>query len=521
MKKKIFALLLAMASLSATWAQETEEKSPIKILHGLGYKVEAEGSFSRGTTPLWLNANKYGLSSLENNNGYLRAAIERPLSVDSGRKWGIGYGVDLVVPFNYTSKFIVQQAYGELRWLSGAITIGSKHYPMQLKDGNLSSGSQTLGINARPVPQVRLALPDYWTIPLTRGWLHLKGHIAYGKFTDDNWQHDFTSRQQRYTDGVLYHSKSGFLKLGNEDIFFPLSIEAGLEMATQFGGTRYIPKADGTVDVLENSTDFSAYWHAFIPGGEDASETVYKNEEGNILGSWMLRINYDADAWTFGIYADKYFEDHSAMFQANNNGYGTGEEWNVRKKHKWFIYDFKDWMLGIDFHYKYNRWLKGLVLEYIYSRYQSGSTYHDHTQNISDQITGRDNFYNHHIFPGWQHWGQVMGNPLYRSPIYNTDGKVEVKDNRFMAFHLGVSGEPTESFTYRVMGTYQEGFGTYDDPYTKRHHNISVLAEAAYKFEGKLNGLSVRGAFGADMGGILGHNYGFQLTVTKVGVFNL
>jgi hypothetical protein len=29
-----------------------------------------------------------------------------------------------------------------------------------------------------------------------------------------------------------------------------------------------------------------------------------------------------------------------------------------------------------------------------------------------------------------------MGNPLYRSPIYNSDGKVEVKNNRFLAFHL-------------------------------------------------------------------------------------
>ena len=521
MMKKIFTLMLAALTATAIWAQEEERKEPLKPLHGLGYMVEAQGSFSRGTTPLWLNANKHGLSSLEKNNGYLRAAVERPLRVDSGRRWGIGYGVDLVVPFNYTSKFVVQQAYGELRWLSGALTIGSKHYPMQMKDNQLSSGSQTFGINARPVPQVRLALPEYWTVPLTRGWLHLKGHIAYGKYTDNNWQHDFTKRQQRYTDGVLYHSKAGYLKVGNEDAFFPLSVEAGLEMATQFGGTRYKPNADGTFDVLENATGLSAYWHALFPNGSgDASETAYKNEEGNILGSWMLRINYDADAWRLGVYADKFFEDHSAMLQANS-GYKEGDRWDQRDYHKWFIYDFKDWLLGIDFHYKYNNWLNGLVFEYIYSRYQSGPTYHDHTPNIIDQVTGRDNYYNHHIYPGWQHWGQVMGNPLYRSPIYNEDGKVEVKNNRFMAFHLGISGEPNENLSYRILGTYQEGFGTYDDPYTKRHHNVSVLAEAAYKFDNRLQGWTVSGAFGADMGGILGHNYGVQVTIRKSGLFKL
>lgn len=513
--------MLTAAIAAAAWAQEEGEKTPLKPLQGLGYMVEAQGSFAHGNTPLWLNANKYGLSSLEKNNGYVRAAVERPLRVDSGRRWGVGYGVDLAVPFNYTSKFVVQQAYGELRWLNGTLTVGSKQHPLNLKDGLLSSGSQTLGINARPVPQVRLALSDYWTIPLTRGWLHLKGHIAYGKFTDDNWQHDFTARKQRYTDGVMYHSKAGFLKLGNEDIFFPLSIEAGLEMASQFGGTRYLPKSDGTVDVLKNASNLSAYWHALVPGGGDASETTYKNEEGNILGSWMLRINYDADAWILGIYADKYFEDHSAMFQANNNGYGEGEEWNVRKKHRWFIYDLKDWMLGLDFHYKYNNWINGVVIEYIYSRYQSGATYHDHTPNISDQVTGRDNYYNHHIFPGWQHWGQVMGNPLYRSPLYNSDGTVEVKDNRFMAFHLGVSGEPNENLNYRLMATYQEGFGTYNDPYTKRRHNVSVLAETTYKFLNRLEGWQVSAAFGADMGSILGHNYGVQVTIRKSGLFKL
>ena len=56
---------------------------------------------------------------------------------------------------------------------------------MQLKNQTLSSGSQTLGINARPVPQVRIALPEYWQLPFGGGWLHLKGHIAYGMMTDD------------------------------------------------------------------------------------------------------------------------------------------------------------------------------------------------------------------------------------------------------------------------------------------------------------------------------------------------
>ena len=108
---------------------------------------------------------------------------------------------------------------------------------MELKNNRLSSGAQTLGINARPVPQVRLSLPEYWRLPIANGWLHLKGHIALGRFTDDQWMKTFTKQQSKYTEKVLYNSKAGFLKIGNEDVFAPLSIEMGLEMATQFGGT--------------------------------------------------------------------------------------------------------------------------------------------------------------------------------------------------------------------------------------------------------------------------------------------
>jgi hypothetical protein len=57
------------------------------LTEGLEYSLSAEGAVAFGeNTPLWLNANKYGLSSLEKENGYLRASLQRPLSVDSDRK---------------------------------------------------------------------------------------------------------------------------------------------------------------------------------------------------------------------------------------------------------------------------------------------------------------------------------------------------------------------------------------------------------------------------------------------------
>ncbi len=186
----------------------------------------------------------------------------------------------------------------------------------------------------------------------------------------------------------------------------------------------------------------------------------------------------------------------------------------------------KDWLLGFEYHHRADSWLNSVVLEYVYSKYQSGPIYHDHTKSIADHIGGQDNYYNHYIYTGYQHWGQTMGNPLYRSPIYNENGKIEFANNRFVAYHLGLAGKPNAFFDWRFLASWQEGLGTYLEPYAKERHNVSLLAEATYKLHSVtlrwLNGIDVKAAYGVDFGSILGGiNYGFQLTITKTGLFNL
>lgn len=518
---RLFALLIALfpAVTHAQYAWQETDREPSKphLTSSLTYRIETQATLSKGQTPLWLNANRYGLSSLDKTNGYVRAAVMRPLSADSARRWAIGYCADVAVPLHYTSNAVLQQAYVEARWLHGVITAGAKEWPLQLKNQTLSSGSQTLGINARPVPQVRIALPEYWQLPFGGGWLHLKGHIAYGMMTDDAWQHDFTNRQSKYADHVLYHSKAGYLKIGNEYSTFPLSVELGLEMATLFGGTPYRPSNDGTMQSIPTGHGLKSFWHAFFPGGQDATDGMYANNEGNVVGSWLMRVNYDRELWRFSVYADHFFEDHSQMFLINNNGYGSGNDWNKRVHRRYFLYDLKDIMLGGELELKYGRWLRHIVAEYIYTKYQSGPYNHDHTQNISDQIAGIDNYYNHGIYPGYQHWGQVMGNPLYRSPIYNTDRRLYIYNNRFVAWHLGIDGSPTSRLAYRALTTYQEGWGTYDIPFNSKHHNVSFLAETSYRFN---KGWKITAAYAMDFGSrqMFGHNAGGQITISKTGL---
>lgn len=510
----LYLFLLPCGAQEAWQYYERGEAGKLHPIDNIHYKAEVQGSFSSDKTPLWLNANKYGLSSLEKNNGYLRGALYRPLRTDSARRWGLGYGVDMAVATHYTSRVVLQQAYVEVRWFHGLLTVGEKEYPMELKNNRLSSGSQTLGINARPIPQVRLALPDYWTIPALGRWFHLKGHVAFGAFTDGDWQQDFTN-SQRYDRDVLYHSKAGYIMIGKPEAFYPVTLELGLEMAAQFGGKQYTMQ-DGAIQKRTlGGHGIKDFFDALVPGGSEATDGEYENVAGNELGSWVARLNYDNDAWGLSIYADHYFEDHSQMLFLSQNGYGTGEDYMKKVKNRFFLYSLKDIMLGGELRLKNGSWIKNIVMEYLYTKYQSGPVFHNHTAIIPDHIGGIDNYYNHSNYLGWQHWGQVMGNPLYRSPIYNNDGVINVDDNRFVAWHIGIDGQPTERLGYRILGSWQRGFGTYAKPYTHARHNASFMVEANYHFPHQW---TVTGAWGMDFGSILGHNRGLQVTITKEGI---
>ena len=477
-------------------------------------EIRTETQFTAGTgehNPLWLNANKYGLSSVDKTNGYQRLGYFHQADTSSARQWSINYGVDAALATGFTSTVVLQQAYADVRWLKGVLTIGSKEQPIELKNPVLSSGPQTLGMNARPIPSVRLSLPDYWTVPFTRGWLGVKGHIAYGLHTDDNWQNDFTQEQNKHTKNAKIHTKAGYLRIGKANK--PVNVELGLEMGCQYGGTSYIIDR-GT---LKNEDGLKGMFRAFIPSGGETGEGIYENTSGNHIGSYLLRVNMDYDNWYLGVYADHVFEDHSQMFFLDFDGYGEGDEFNDWKYSRWLIYDLKDMMLGVELKLKKLNWLNNIVIEYIYTKYQSGPIYHDRTRHMPDHIAGRDNYYNHYVQTGWQHWGQVMGNPLYRSPLYNDNHLIEVANNRFWAWHIGISGKPLPQLSYRLLASWQRGWGTYDAPLPDPERNVSLLAEADYTLTGKncLNGWGVKAAVGIDRGQLLGNNTGAQVTLHK------
>jgi len=483
-------------SLLSVTAQENED-----IENKLDYHIERQLVFGSGNNPLWFNANKYGLSSINPNNGYLRLGINGIQRLGETEKWTLDYGADAAAAYNFTSTIIIQQLYAGIKYKKIGFCLGSKERPANMKNAELSSGSQTFGINARPIPDIRIEIPEYTPLLRNKNWLSFKFHLGYGITTDQNWQKQFAAQGTRYNSRFFCHTKSAFFKIGDEDLF-PIIAEGGFESATQFGGTSY-----NTYNLLSRNVKCSSslkdFFYALYGGGSDPTD-VYKNALGNTLGSWLFSLSYKLGEARARIYLDHFFEDHSQLF---------------------FQYGWRDGLYGCEFTFPKNPFIGSFVYEYIRTDDQSGAVYHDANSTLPDQISAVDNYYNHLIYTGWQHWGQAIGNPLFTSPLYNKDHNIYFHNNRFRGHHFGINGNPLRSIHYRLLYTYSENWGTYEIPFDDKKYDTSFLGEVTFSLKHlghwNISGNSIRCAFAFDRGHLMGNNTGFQIGFISNGLFKM
>ena len=485
----------------------TAYAQPSRLAEDVSYSAQLVGTAGSGSqAPFWFTNNRYGLGDAENGYAYLRASLQRSTEADRHRHWRLGYGADAVVSTGMQSHLVLQQLYADVEWQALRLSVGQKERPLELRDQQLSTGGMTTGINARPLPQVRLELPRFWSVPRTGGWLALKAHVAYGAYTDNRWQRHFNDHDLRYlyTTGSLYHSKALFVRVGNVERF-PLTLTGGLEMSCQFGGTGHNLRQRvgfGGPEYYDESLldGVKSFWNALIPGGGDSNDgDVYSNREGNHLGSWHLRADYHGTGWGAAVYMEHFFEDQSQMF------------WQ---------YGWKDKLWGFELTPAENPFLSSLVVEFVGTMDQSGAIYHDRTSTIPEQISGCDQYYNNHIYGAWQHAGFVMGNPLLSSPIYNDrfgmSHNLMVYHSRIRAFHLGLSGQPSSQLGWRILYTHEKSLGSYNAPTPDPQKANFLLLELTCKPR-RLQGLALTASYGHNDGKILGNSNAAMLSVAYSG----
>ncbi|MDD2797076.1 MAG: capsule assembly Wzi family protein [Bacteroidales bacterium] len=470
------------------------------------YRLESEIVGGSGDhTPFWLVNNRHGLSSLETPNGYVKVGLKNEYDLNKSVDYRVG--LDVVKAQNYTSNYILQQAYLDLRFKKFELSMGAKEYNSILKNQRLSSGGMTWSGNARPIPMVRLNTNDYISFPwLLHNRLKLKGSMAFGWFTDGDFQAKnvvFDSQNTNssfvnfYNRKVIYHQK-----MMTADYAFknsPWAITIALQMDMQFSGDKYSMK-NGVLTMEHTSPSFKHYMMALIPSSGDKGSATGDQQYvfGNTLGSEHIMLHYSNPEYEWKVYLENFFEDFGGMAKQNR----------------------LDGLWGLEYESKINKGITGVVVEYLQTSDQSGPIHwapSDYpTAKLRDQATGNDDYYNNFYYTGWEHWGMTNGNPLISSPIYNSNGSLRMMNNRVKSIHLGMSAAITSELEGRFLGTVSRGWGRHYLPFEETKDSQSMLVELNYSPK-RWGGWKFTASGAMDRGDLYGDNSAFSFKISKTG----
>ena len=434
------------------------------------YDLSTEMAVGTGDyTAYHVVSNRHHTLATRANTGYVRGAIQanHPLS----KNFTLTGGLDVIASVHADHKAYLQQCYANLQWNAFFLEAGIREQQPVLRNKNLSLGHFAKGTNAKPIPQVHIGTRDFWTVPYTKGWLQVHFDGGYGKFMDNAHREDgfFQAKDVNpgYTTGAYYHQKHLYFRTNPEKRFF---VTAGIEHVAQFAGTNYMKK-NGELVVKSKPANLKAFWNVILPLGDgqyfenDAMEDwVY----GNHLGSMTIQLGWNINKnHLVQVYIDDPFEDGSGM----------------RKSNGW------DGLWGAEYTNKTTgrQWVRGAVIEYFQSTNQSGPLHYDRgdypepiRSQITDLVTGNDDYYNHLFYSGYVYYGMAPGMGIITSPIYNKDGGNAYSNNRVKAWHMGVNGELTDNLSYLVKASYQEGWGTYYHPIYPKLHSFDAMLQGTY-----------------------------------------
>lgn len=502
MKKTLIAVGLSffLTSFPAYTQEETNEETT--------YRAEAFGSFSTGDkTPFWMQYHNWGVVPLDANAYYLRSGVFHRQRLD--KDWSFKLGLDIAASSPHTFGTVwVQQVYGEVDWKMWRLNMGSKEDYTSLLDPFLSSGDFDKSNNARPLPEVKLSLPDFILVPGTKGNMYLKGDFAIGKYLDGKWQEDAAlPYNQSYTKDVLSHHKSIAFRFGNIEKSNRLQFTVELDHQVQWGGVLY-QYQNGGYEIQDQPQGLDDFLRVMIAkeGSGESSGADNAYVAGSQVGAYTFKLDYKLrNADLLSLYNHHFFDDGSGMTFEN----------------------YRDMLLGIQYKTKEKRLLSNAVFEYIYTKHQTGPI---HFNMMMDEAhrklrkhgNGNDNYYNNTDYiQGRSYYGRTMGTPLFLSPEYNEDGRINFKGVRIISFHLGLEGYFHPHLSYRVLATTGQNWGRYYVPFVSVHKGFASNLDLMYN-NPRMNGFEFKLSAGWNSGRFFYEDaFGMGLTIVKKGILRV
>lgn len=401
-----------------------------------------------GTMPFWAVSNQGGI--MPDNNGAL-ALVQAYKPFDESKTFQWHAGVSLAAnwqpndPLNQeSSPFhpMVDELYAGARWNVLRADIGMMRRDREFTGSDISLGSLSVNEghiiesnNSRTMPGYKLTL-EPWAIPFTGKHVLISGVWGDYKTIDD-----------RFIDGALVHRMQAYLTYDSRKHFY---IRIGLDHYALWGGTP--PEGQG---ISAMNVDFKNYLRICTgrSAGSDGTLSDQINCLGDHGGAEELRMGWRYDDFDITFQYEKPYSDKSGM-RFNNLPDGAYT----------LHFGFKD----------KDRWVSDVLAEFHYTMWQSGPRhdpeldengvpYNWYEHKEMNFFGGDSYFTNGEYQSGWTHFGRAICGPLFYTRRYN-DGVYRIYNNRYVAYHFGLSGKLFRYAPYRLMLTYSRNCGTFATP---------------------------------------------------------
>lgn len=454
--------------------------------------LEVQGvETTNGTVPFWLRANQYGSVPLSGTSGSFIGRLRK--DYDTTRRvfdWAASF--EGRVNLGRTSQFNLIEGFVKGKAGVFELQAGRSKDVVGLTDSTLSTGSFPISGNALGIPQVRLSIPNYYSLPIFGKLFAVKGAFANGYLGDVNVH--YGKNKLDYT--TYFLSNSLYVKVGMPSWRFKL--QAGYNHQALWGDEkRLFPKF--------NLSGAATYWYVL------AGKLYQGSKVGNHLGSVDLGAEYRFDGLTVSLYRQNLYDKGALSRLANLKDGLNGIS---------FVNNSRD--NNGDFYWK------KVVLELFYTVNQAGELSSKPTES------GAEDYYNNYEYiEGWSYKNMALGNPFITS-VVDARKNLGRNDNQFFLNNrVKVFHAATQLYVFKWLYTaklsYSQNYGTYETG-TGNFRGVQGIRKpgnpGAFKEVNQLsayleglrplkNGYSIGYDIGYDQGGLLYNSFGGIIKVSK------
>lgn len=448
----------------------------------LRYDVTLAVSGSTGRTPFWGYANQQGIVPDNGNFVLGQWQISKSYNIHDPRLLQWRAGAELITSYGNKENVFFTDLYAAVKLGPVELMAGQNKNLSGLTDTTLSSGSLSISGNARPIPRVQLALPEFYPLNFTGGYVSIKASYSDGVLRKT----DLLLGDVRYRPLTYLHQKSLYFRLGRPDQRF--AFYTGLNHQVIWGGEDHIWP---TYELKKSD----AYWHAITGIGIDNKKI------GLHLGTLDLGAEWKGLNWSYLLYRQNIYETGSLYGISNFRDGLSG----IRMTRNSALPNGSTYLA-----------IHSLVVEVIGTKNQL-----NRSPAYGLSIYENANYYNSFLYRGgWSNRGLGMGSPLAAPQgLINKElpGNTSqfTSNNRFWAFHAAVSATWLGA-KFTLKSTYSLNYGALLTPFDRTQQQVSVYLSAARKMP-FFRGVDLTAAVSSDYGNLYPHTTALLAGIRKTG----